>query len=710
MVGINSNFNQYILNPYLTTKKEPKAEEKATETSIQDVKNENTDKTNSSNNVSSDVVLEKLRTSLNEINNSERTITDEKGNTLVYRNGELYKKIYTNGRYRIYEHDRSGKLTSSKTYRKDGSLYSEETYSDSAHKLFNDKSRKLYETRTFYDKNGNKTQTKTYDFKENESGKIVRTITSDKNPNEAKVVTMDKDKNIQSKAIVTKDASGKIIKKTLDSDADGTVDKTYEYTYSKNGKVTQTKVTTAKGNVYYYEKGKLTKAEFINGRYRIYEHDANGKLTSSKTYRKDGSLYSEETYSDSAHKLFNDKKNKVYSSRTFYDEKGNKTETKTYDYKENSNGDIVKTEKSDKKPYKTKIISTMDTDANIKAQTFTTIEDNGNERIEGYENGRIVTALTKTEKGTEREYYQYNDDGSFSVTYSTFTNKNNKDNDMTSSETLYYDKNGKLTQKVVYSNYKTQEDNNYKPNGRIIDIKLPTTKTIYTYDDNGNEKDITKETYVYNLDDGTKNITRYEGKRDETTGKITFKETETKEDVNLRHDHNPNDVTADDIINKAKEYLGYSTQDENRYLFGTYGDWCSGFASYVLLGLGIDLSEVGNRFLSSSMYNLAVKEGRFTDTTSVKDQETADKLRGQCIIFGKNKTDDNSRKISTREHIGIVENVTYNNDGTMTITTIEGNTGNKPNEVKNKTYTINSDGKILPNGRYIIGFADFISE
>ena len=57
--------------------------------------------------------------------NSRQVITNDDGSVSIYQFGLLQKKIFSDGKYRLYQRDSKGSLTSSVTFRKDGTKYSQ---------------------------------------------------------------------------------------------------------------------------------------------------------------------------------------------------------------------------------------------------------------------------------------------------------------------------------------------------------------------------------------------------------------------------------------------------------------------------------------------------------------------------------------------------------------------------------------------------------
>lgn len=655
-----------------------------------------------------------IQLSKNGFYTSREVIKDEDGTVTIYQFGRLQKKIYSNGKYRIYQRDTNGNLASSVTFRKDGSKYSEDTYVSSKDNLFNNKSSRPYESRKFYNSNGKLDRIEYYSYNQKSDGTIEKTITTDGSDYPKTVVTMDADKNEIKKTYITNE-NGKEIKQ-IDNNLDKKIDRTNEY-----------------------KDGKLVKSTFKNGNYRFYTRDENGVLISSVTYRKDGTKYSEETYDSSSHKLFNNKSSKLYNSRTFYDKNGKNVERiEEYSYKNDSSDNIIKTTVLKPLELKQVNISVMDKDKNIKSETKFTLNEeakldkNGNvtnlsfektdmgnvSLIQNYVNGKLTTVWKRTGEYTkngvnthEREYYSYKKDGSYTVRTSKVKETIKADgtiatNNVTKETTLEYDKAGNLKSKTVYSGFQTLSDNNYEPNGKELDIKMPEYKTVYTYNKNKKTIKIDRERYEYDLDTGTKKVIKQT--QTQKDGEVKYVDTKSSKTVNINQNHNPENVTGDEIVALAEKYLGYNRDNGNQFLFGTHGAWCSSFATFIYMELGIDLSQLQNRFRTSSSYSLAVAEERFTATTEIKNQTEADNLKGQFIIFGdtNDKTDNFELK-----HIGIVTEVKCNKDGTKTIKTIEGNS---KDQVIKRTYTTNKEGiiqtKDYGDGRQVVGFADFITQ
>lgn len=130
----------------------------------------------------------------------------------------------------------------------------------------------------------------------------------------------------------------------------------------------------------------------------------------------------------------------------------------------------------------------------------------------------------------------------------------------------------------------------------------------------------------------------------------------------------------ENIINKAKEYLGYKEGNNNDTIFGNwYGlpnnPWCAMFISYIMNRVGIS-TDIVPKFASCT-----VGTNWFKDKRQFKDNKYIPQIGDIVFIIwdiGNN----------TPDHVGIVEKVENN-----TVYTIEGNRGDR---VCEKSYGIGS--------------------
>lgn len=130
----------------------------------------------------------------------------------------------------------------------------------------------------------------------------------------------------------------------------------------------------------------------------------------------------------------------------------------------------------------------------------------------------------------------------------------------------------------------------------------------------------------------------------------------------------------ENIVNKAKEYLGYTEGPDNDTMFGDWSGspkqpWCASFVSYVLRNAGVS-KEITPLFVSCTKgFNKFVEMGRATREHIMPNV-------GDIIFFVWKKGE------STPDHVGLVEKVEDS-----VVHTIEGNRSDK---VQRFEYDLNS--------------------
>lgn len=323
-----------------------------------------------------------------------------------------------------------------------------------------------------YDKNGKLTKIKTdafsqseaYSFKYNSDGNIASAKVNGKTY--TNIVVKDNSTTI-------KDSKGNVIAK-LTTDGKGSIYFT-EYSNGKKSKRVEINSDGLAENVCTYDKnGKLASKFFCSsGNVRKYTRDKSGNLLKSSDY-VNGKLHSEQTYSDKTEKdVYGDActSDKLWKSKTVYDENGNVKSYITYDYTK-KDGNVVQTTTyygADKKTKEKSVVKTLD----------------------GYKNPLSSVTYDSQNKEVSRTTYEYDTVRNKRLTNSHISSKTiEKDNETVVKK---YD-DGVMTEKnvVTVSNGIASASSyyyKYYSNGNTKEEKVTTDDSVNVseYDKDGNK-------------------------------------------------------------------------------------------------------------------------------------------------------------------------------------------------------------------------------
>ena len=255
-----------------------------------------------------------------------------------YENGYYAKAMYcSTGGYRIFTRDENNKFIKSNDYNKDGVLLNEMTYYDGP-KVYDNSNIMLWDSITYFDKDGNVTKYTTIDYSRNEDGTVNKTETSYKDKTKSELTGI--------KELLQDSYSNTLVEEKYDKEK--ALQKTTYTTYDEptpsarktDRQITAKKIVEPNGQVTLetYDCTKLMKKEVVGKYTETYTYHSTGAMATKLHEPADGKSYTLSTYRANgtketetlwkSHKIYDD----IIHNNKRYDNNGNLEIETNYEY------------------------------------------------------------------------------------------------------------------------------------------------------------------------------------------------------------------------------------------------------------------------------------------------------------------------------------------------------------------------------------------
>ncbi|MCD7780260.1 MAG: hypothetical protein LUH05_06265, partial [Candidatus Gastranaerophilales bacterium] len=244
------------------------------------------------------------------------------------------------GTTRIYERDSDGNLLVSYDYKKDGTLYSKQTYlTSNGSSIYENNTDALWDSRCYYDSDGNVTKYETYTYEKQDDGTVIKTT---------KVYSDDSMSELLSTIVYTQDSYKNTLSKTTYNESSEQVSYSeYKYKCELNALLTSRQLksieTTTDSTITSsrYTHGVLTDEDVTtiencegSTKYYQYTYYSSGQVKSVKAQDNSDYSYTMTNYYENGNKSDEssyNSKNQILSSAE-YNENGETTKTTAYEY------------------------------------------------------------------------------------------------------------------------------------------------------------------------------------------------------------------------------------------------------------------------------------------------------------------------------------------------------------------------------------------